>query len=207
MQLIGMLDSPYVRRVAVSLRLLGIAFEHRPVSVFRHFDTFAAINPLVKAPTLVADDGTVLMDSTLILDHLPALTGTPLPRPLMPTDPTACRQALRVLGLALAACEKTVQTVYEHQLRPPEKLHAPWLDRVQGQLAAAYAALEAELARTPLAANAAHITQAGITTAVAWGFTQMMLPGVVPATAHPHLAAHAEAAERLAAFAAYPAKG
>lgn len=40
----------------------------------------------------------------------------------------------------------------------------------------------------PLAADAAHIilahiTQAGITTAVAWGFKQMVLPGVVPATA------------------------
>ena len=207
MQLIGMLDSPYVRRVAISLRLLGIAFEHRPVSVFRHFDTFAAINPLVKAPTLVADDGTVLMDSSLILDHLPALTGTPLPRPLMPTDPAACRRALRVLGLALAACEKTVQIVYEHQLRPLEKQHGPWLERVQGQLAAAYAALEAELARTPLSVDAAHINQAGITTAVAWGFTQMVLPGVVPAATLPHLAAHAAAAERLDAFAAYPANG
>lgn len=207
MQLIGMLDSPYVRRVAISLRLLGIAFEHRPVSVFRHFDTFAAINPLVKAPTLVADDGTVLMDSTLILDHLPALTDTPLPRPLMPTDPAACRQALRVLGLALAACEKTVQIVYEQQLRPTDKQHSPWLDRVQGQLAAAYQALEAELARTPLAADAAHINQAGITAAVAWGFTQMALPDAVPATAHPHLAAHATAAEQLAAFAEYPANG
>jgi len=204
MQLIGMLDSPYVRRVAISLRLLGIAFEHRPVSVFRHFDTFATLNPLVKAPTLVTDDGTVLMDSTLILDHLPALTGTPLPRPLMPTDPAACRQALRVLGLALAACEKTVQMVYEQQLRPTDKQHSPWLDRVHGQLAAAYQALEAELARTPLAVDAAHIDQAGITAAVAWGFTQMVLPGVVPVGTHPRLSAHAAAAEQLAAFALAP---
>ena len=35
MQLIGMLDSPYVRRVAISLQLLGLPFEHRSVSVFR----------------------------------------------------------------------------------------------------------------------------------------------------------------------------
>src|SRR3954463_3317706 len=70
MVLIGMLDSPYVRRCAVSMKLMGIAFEHRPVSVFRHFEQFRAINPVVKAPTLVCDDGTVLMDSTLILDYL-----------------------------------------------------------------------------------------------------------------------------------------
>ncbi len=46
MHLIGMLDSPYVRRVAVSLQLLGLKFEHRPVSVFRAFDEFHAINPV-----------------------------------------------------------------------------------------------------------------------------------------------------------------
>ena len=43
-----MLDSPYVRRCAVSKALLGIAFDHRSVPVFRHMDTFKAINPLVK---------------------------------------------------------------------------------------------------------------------------------------------------------------
>ena len=53
MQLIGMMDSPYVRRVAISLHVLGLPFEHRSVSVFRHFDEFAKINPVVKAPPRV----------------------------------------------------------------------------------------------------------------------------------------------------------
>ncbi|MEM9163600.1 MAG: glutathione S-transferase N-terminal domain-containing protein, partial [Cyanobacteria bacterium P01_F01_bin.4] len=66
MQLIGMLDSPYVRRVAISLKRLGIPYEHKPLSVFRDFEDFSQINPLVKAPTLVCDDGTMLLDSTLI---------------------------------------------------------------------------------------------------------------------------------------------
>ena len=69
MRLIGMLDSPYVRRVAVALKFLGLPFTHESVSVFRHFDHFASINPVVKAPTLVTDAGVVLMDSTLILDY------------------------------------------------------------------------------------------------------------------------------------------
>ncbi len=51
MLLIGMLDSPYVRRVAISLQCRGLAFEHHSVSVFRHVDEFRAINPVVKAPT------------------------------------------------------------------------------------------------------------------------------------------------------------
>ena len=124
MRLIGMLDSPYVRRVAIALRLLGIPFEHDPLSVFSTFDQFSRINPVVKAPTLVCDDGTVLMDSALIIDYAEMLAG----RSLWPVDFASRTRALRVTGLAMAACEKIVQIVYEHHLRPA--VHAPWLERV-----------------------------------------------------------------------------
>ena len=60
MKLIGMLDSPYVRRTAISLQLLGVPFEHQSLSVFRTYDEFRRINPVVKAPTLVfGRDGTL----------------------------------------------------------------------------------------------------------------------------------------------------
>lgn len=109
MQLIGMLDSPYVRRVAVSLQLLGLPFEHQSISVFSTFEQFRQINPVVKAPSLVCDDGTVLMDSTLILDYAENLAAPG--RSLMPADIGARLQALRVIGLALAVCEKSVQII------------------------------------------------------------------------------------------------
>ncbi len=70
MILIGMRDSPYVRRVAISMKLMGLPYEHQLVSVFRHMDRFRAINPVIKAPSFICDDGTVLMDSTLILDYI-----------------------------------------------------------------------------------------------------------------------------------------
>lgn len=72
MRLIGMLDSPYVRRVAISLEFLGVPFEHDAVSVFSTFEKFQSINPVVKAPSLVCDDGEVLMDSSLILQFVEA---------------------------------------------------------------------------------------------------------------------------------------
>jgi glutathione S-transferase len=201
MQLIGMLDSPYVRRVAISLRLLGLPFEHRSISVFRAFEQFRQINPVVKAPTLVCDDGEVLMDSTLILDYAQALaTG----RSLMPADVKQRQHALRLVGLALAACEKAVQIVYERNVRPPEKLHQPWVDRVRGQLAAALGELEAELQRNPLDLTSAGISQAGITAAVTWQFTHMALPGVVDAAGYPALRALSQQAEQLPEFIATP---
>lgn len=202
MQLIGMLDSPYVRRTAISLRLLGLPFEHRPISVFRQFGEFAAINPVVKAPTLVCDDGEVLMDSSLILEYAERLAA---PRTsLVPGDLRRAQHDLRLTGLALAACEKAVQRVYETTLRPPEKQHAWWLDRVRGQLGAALATLEAELALAPLSTDRQAITQAGVTVAVVWEFIQSMQADAVASSAHPALAAHGAAAEALPEFQALP---
>jgi len=205
MQLIGMLDSPYVRRVAISLDLLGVPFEHQALSVFRTFDQFKSINPVVKAPTLVCDDGTVLMDSTLILDYAEALA-----RPnktLMPQAINERQRALRVIGLALAACDKAVQMVYERNLRPVEKQHEPWLTRVQGQMLAAFGELENEVRRHPLSLASNAIDQAAVTTAVVWHFTQHMLPEVVVAGGYPTLAAFSATAEKLPAFIAYPHSG
>jgi len=201
MQLIGMLDSPYVRRVAISLQLLGLPFEHRSVSVFRGFDEFSRINPVVKAPTLVCDDSGVLMDSTLIIEYAEALAA---PRSLMPAATAERQRTLQLVGLALAACEKSVQIVYERHLRPAEKQHAPWVARVQGQMAAALAALEAELPRRPLACTSATIDQAGVSVAVAWFFVRAMLPELVSAAQHPSLQALSEQAEQLPAFAKAP---
>ena len=201
MKLVGMLDSPYVRRVAVSLQLLGLKFEHQSLSVFRTFTEFSQINPVVKAPTLVCDDGEVLMDSTLILEYAEALAR---PRSLVPTDVKALQHDLRVIGLALAATEKSVQIVYEHGVRPPDKLHAPWLSRVTGQTLAAYAELERELASRPLPLGSSEINQAGVTVAVAWHFTQQMIPNEVPAERFPRLAAYSLAAEALPEFMAAP---
>ena len=59
MILIGQYDSPFVRRVGIALRLYGMAFEHRPWSVFGDADKIRVLNPLVRVPTLVLEDGEV----------------------------------------------------------------------------------------------------------------------------------------------------
>lgn len=50
-----MLDPPDVRRVAISSRLPGLRFKRQSVSVFRNFDQFRQLNPVLKAPSLVCD--------------------------------------------------------------------------------------------------------------------------------------------------------
>ena len=199
MQLIGMLDSPYVRRVAITLRLLDLPFEHRNLSVFRSFEAVRAINPVVKVPTLVCDDGLVLTESGLILEHLQDLAG----RSLWPGLPAAKRRALRIAGLALASCDKSVAIVYE-RMRPAERRDEPWHERLAKQAQGGFAALEAELAGAPLARDEASLTHDCVAVAVAWRVSQLLVPDVVAASAHPALAAYSSQLERLPAFVATP---
>ncbi len=203
MRLIGMLDSPYVRRVAIAFECLGVAFEHEAVSVFSTFEKFRSINPVVKAPTLVCDDGEVIMDSSLILQFVEAAKTNG--RSLWPTDAMELQHDFRAVSLALAACEKSVQTVYERNLRPATAQYEPWLSRVRGQLLSAYAGLEGEVANRPRAF--AGLSHAGITAAVAWQFTQSELASVVPVALCPALSAFSERMERLPQFSKYPPAG
>lgn len=202
MKLIGMLDSPYVRRVAVSLQLLGVQFEHQSLSVFSTFEQFRQINPVVKAPTLVDGDGVVLMDSNLILQYAESIARPSARR--TPSMPTELMQSLSLLGLALAACDKAVQLVYERELRPAEKLHQPWAERVTQQLHAALAQLEQAQQQAPLDATSAGMSHAGVMQAVTWHFIQHMLADVVAAERYPALAAYSAQAEQLAEFQAAP---
>jgi glutathione S-transferase len=202
MRLIGMLDSPYVRRVAISLRLMQLPFSHEALSVFRNYEAFSAINPVVKAPTFVTDDGVVLMDSALMLEYLERLV--PRERSLDPHETTAHARAQRIVGLALAACEKSIQIIYERNLRPPEKHHQPWIDRVQAQLEAAYRLLEQEVTTAKPWLFESRPLQADITSAITWRFTQDELPGVISRDRHPALAALSARAERMPEFLAFP---
>ncbi|MES2626847.1 MAG: glutathione S-transferase [Pseudomonadota bacterium] len=204
MKLIGMLDSPYVRRTAITLRCLDIPFEHQALSVFSTFKEFKELNPVVKAPTLILDSGEVLMDSTLIIDYAEScLAG----RSLLPTDRQERMVALQCISHALVAADKSVQLIYERNLRPVEKQHDPWLERVTTQLLAACDGLETILRQNPLVTQSGKLSQAAITSAVAWQFINSMLPALVTAAAHPQLYKLSGVAENLPEFIAFPPIG
>ena len=75
MMLIGMFDSPFVRPVAISMKLLDIPFEHADWSVGKDFERIRRYNPLGRVPTLVLDDGEALMETSAILDYLDERVG------------------------------------------------------------------------------------------------------------------------------------
>ena len=140
MLLIGMFDSPFVRRVAVSMTILGMPFEHANWSVGKDFERIRQYNPLGRVPTLVTDEGDALMESAAILDYLDDLVGPE--RALLPPAGRARRNALRLMAIATGAAEKGVLQIYEEVFRPSEKRHEPWLSRCRTQMHAGLAELE-----------------------------------------------------------------
>jgi glutathione S-transferase len=140
MLLIGMFDSPFVRRVAVSMKLLEIPFEHANWSVGKDFDRIREYNPLGRVPTLVTDQNERLFESAAILDYLDELVGPD--RALLPASGPDRRRALNLMAMATGAAEKGVLQLYEGAFRPESKRHQPWLDRLRLQMGASLSAID-----------------------------------------------------------------
>lgn len=202
--LYGLMDSPFVRRTAISMTFLGLTYEHTKWSIFRNAAEYSNKNPLLKAPTLVLDDGTVLMESAIILEYLERLA--PSEKSLMPKDLSALAKAQRVTGIALIACEKGVQLMLERMVREEAQRSDMFLQRFTSQLQAAFFAIESELPEGEGWIAADRPMQADITAAVTWGFIQSLHADLVPAETYPKYAAFAERAEALPAFRAAPLK-
>jgi len=198
MLLVGMLDSPYVRRAAITGTLLEVPFEHRSVSVFRHMDEFRRINPLIKAPTLVTDDGIAISESLLIIQHFEDVAG----RSLRPLEGVARRRDLALTGIGIVAADKAVSVEYERK-RPEAQRYAPWQERITAQLHTALDLLDAAAKAGELSAGP-ELLPSDIAAAIAWGFCRFVIPEYVPAERWPALAAQAEACEALEAFKTWP---
>ena len=196
MFLIGQYDSPFVRRVAIALRLYGFSFEHRPWSTFGDADTIAPYNPLRRVPTLVLDDGEALIESTAILDYLDELVGPD--KAMIARSGAARRKQLRICALATGLGDKAVSLVYERVLRK-EQLKL-WVERCEAQIGGVLAVLEAERAavKTPYWFGTA-IGHADIAVACVLRFSGEAHPALFDAR-YPALQAHAAKCEALAPF-------
>jgi glutathione S-transferase len=203
MILVGQYDSPYVRRVAISLHLLGIPFQRDPRSVFADADAMRGINPLGRIPSLILDDGEVLIDSAAILDHLDEQVGAG--RALLPARGPDRRRALKIVVMATGAIDKVGACVYERLLRPPERIYQPWIDRCATQLASALDALEATTPVGGWVLGGAGPTQADVTVGCMIGHLHLRMADVLPANTftaehHPRMTRLSGDLEGLPAF-------
>ncbi|HYB10828.1 MAG TPA: glutathione S-transferase N-terminal domain-containing protein [Alphaproteobacteria bacterium] len=193
MILVGQYDSPYVRRVAISLRVLGFSYEHDTRSVFADFEAMRRINPLGRIPSLILADGETLIDSAAILDWLDEGVGPS--RALLPRTGAERRRALRHIALATGTIDKIGAATYERLIRPSAYRWPEWIARCLTQGSGAIA----ELAAEPWP-EGAHLDQAQITTACMIRYVRMVDPERLQVGRFPTLDALSERCERRAEF-------
>jgi glutathione S-transferase len=207
MILVGQYDSPYVRRVAVTLGILGFAFEHDMRSVFGDFDSMRTVNPLGRIPSLILSDGTTLIDSAAILDWLDQAVGPA--RALLPSGRPSRQQALQRIALATGTIDKVMAAAYERLIRPAPYRWPDWIARCRTQAEGGIAALAALSwpADSPL-------DQTSITTACMIRYVRLADADLLPVGRYPALDALSQRCEALAPFQAtwpgdyaLPAKG
>jgi glutathione S-transferase len=196
MILIGQYDSSYVRRVGIALRLYGLPFEHRPWSVFSEGEKVQALNPLMRVPTLVLDDGDVVADSHSILDYIDGLV--PAETRLLPQAEPERRQTRKIMTFATGVADKGVSLFYELHLHQTPSDY--FVERCRSQIGTVLTALDAERAGRPGDFWFSRITHADIAVACAWRHVSEAHPGLVDPAAYPALVAHCSGMEALPVF-------
>lgn len=196
MLLIGRNMSPFTRRVAVTLGMLDLEFEYQSLTAWNNLDELRRLNPVGRIPALVLEGGEVLVDSAAILDYLDEFAGPE--RALIPPTGQLRRDVLRLTAVAVGAMEKAAQVRWERALRPPEKIHEPWIEHNRGQVRSALEWLEAQVPGQWMLRE--RLTQADISIAVACEFFPLVDDTLFTPSAYPYLAGMLAKMREYAAF-------
>lgn len=202
MKLIGRNLSPYTRRVAIAMNMLGVKHEREYLSPWQEAQAkdIAAANPLKRVPIMVLDDGEKLIESGAMLDYLMERAGPA--KALIPAAGKDRRACLRIMAIGTGILDKGVAAFYERTKRPAEKVHPSWHDHLASQVTGGLEALEA-LPMTPWFLGD-KMTMADVTAAVAVTFVKKTNPALFPAGAYPKLEALAAKCEAMPAFQSSP---
>lgn len=198
MKLVGRYDSPYVRRVGVTLHVLCLPFEHLSLSPFSQASEFREYAAIGRMPVLVLDDGETLIESAAILDYLDDRAGPT--RALIPAAGAERRKCLQILARATAACDKAIAINYERR-RPAERIFGEWIERCSSQLSAAL--IELESLRLELTSCRVP-QQIEITSACTYAYISRVTPDVVPVGRYPWLERLSSVCEMRQQFLACP---
>jgi glutathione S-transferase len=207
-RLVGIFLSPFVRRVAVSLNVLKLPFQHEDVFVFGEQDTVRRYNPLVRIPIMVTDDGENLVESTAILDEIDHMVSPE--RRLIPSGGPLRRRVLQIAAIALGGADKAQWAFYEDRVRPAEKIHRPWIEHNDRQVLGGFEHLNAvaeNIGDGAWIAGTRDISQADVTTAVAFTFANLARSDLRLTDRFPKLARFAQRCEALPAFLEAPLPG
>jgi glutathione S-transferase len=183
MILVGQYDSPFVRRVAVTLHHYHMPFTRNTMSVFGDAKEMQKINPLIRVPALILEGGETLIDSGAIIDYLDELAGPA--RSLTPAHGPERRKVLQGAALATGGCDKAVNIYLERRFHSAKTLSKEWQARCLSQLKAAVERLE-EDCDTPWYYDS-HMSQADVSIGCMISFMKLRVPEAFPANNYPKL--------------------
>lgn len=197
MILIGQYDSPFVRRVGLAMTLYGISFVHWPWSTFGDAEKIRKYNPLIRVPTLVLENGDVLIESHSIIDYLDNLQ--PVAQRLFPAEEPLRHQAMKIAALATGTSDKAVSLFYEIHLH--REVSQAWVERCEAQIKDAVSLLEKDRAtRIGEYWFGRNIGHADIAVAVMLRHLTEAHPRLIDMNEHPALRDHAARLEALSTF-------
>jgi len=196
MILIGQCDSPFVRRVAITLQLYNLGYEHRPWSAVGDADKIAEINPLIRVPTLVTAEGDAVTDSGTIVQLLDHIAGFGA---FLSRNWPQQGEVLRLAAFAAGAAEKGVALIYEAAFHEGAKPF--WRERMHKQVADTLALLDRECAtrKTPWLFGE-RLSHADIMIGTMLCFLREALPGRFGLDGFKALEKHGKACEALPEF-------
>lgn len=200
MILTGLYDSPFVRRVAVTLEHYGLAFDREIWSVYADLDRVERVNPLGRVPALELRDGTLLIDSSFILDYLDEMVG-PDEALIPPAGPT--RHLIQSLvAVALGLAEKSVAYRGETVRRPAALRDAEAIGKLERQIGQTLVWLDDRVEGRWM--HGSRMTQADVTTAVAVTNLRHKSSDLIPTGRYPQIDALTDRCEALECFLAAP---
>jgi glutathione S-transferase len=183
MILVGQYDSPFVRRVAVTLHHYHMPFTRNPLSVFRNVAEMQKINPLVRVPALILETGEVLIDSSAIIDCLDEMAGPA--RAMTPAHGPERRKVLQAVVTATGISDKAVALFFERLFHSDKHINHDFEKRMQSQIEASLTKLESDCG-SPWFIDS-HMTQADITIGCMLGHVKMRIPEAFPVNKYPKL--------------------
>lgn len=183
MILVGQYDSPFTRRVAVTLHAYRMAFERNPLSVFGDFDYLKSINPLRRVPALILDSGEVLIDSGAIIDHLDETAGAN--RAMVPREGADRRRILQLVAIAHGSAEKVVNLTLERFFNEGRERNGKFEQRCITQIETGLAALDKAASSHWLVGE--HMSHADVMTACMIGHLKLRVVELFPEGSYPKL--------------------
>jgi glutathione S-transferase len=197
MKLVGPWISGFTRRTGITMKLLGIPFEHLNLNAYTDKEEVRRYSPMGKVPALVLDNGEVLIDSAGIIDVLHEMVGPE--KALIPPSGPARLRALKLIGIGVNIYPKA-SSLYDETLRPKEHQLQSVFEGLAEQVIIGLTLLEKEAGDGWLVNE--KFSQADIMTGICYqGGSMLVLPDHVNAQTFPRLAALTERAMKIDAFA------